>query len=133
VVVLVASSVVGVVVCNRSQMRTSKCTCLIFGVSIDLDPGYCGQKHIKGIFDGSKFKVICNIKLTISGWLPVLCSQFTDDNQLMMMMMMITVKITTVCVMSDTLCTVSQKNVLTLKRYSSKLYGSILTSFGINV
>jgi len=40
----VASGVVGVVVivvgvCNRSQMRTSKCTCLIFGVSIGLDPG----------------------------------------------------------------------------------------------
>jgi len=33
--------VVGVVVgvCNRSQMRTSKCTCLIFGVTIGLDPG----------------------------------------------------------------------------------------------
>ena len=31
--------VVVVVVCNRSQMRTSKCTCLIFGVSICLDPG----------------------------------------------------------------------------------------------
>ena len=30
---------VGVGVCIRSQMRTSKCTCLIFGVSIDLDPG----------------------------------------------------------------------------------------------
>ena len=26
-------------VCNRSQMRTSKCTCLIFGMSIVLDPG----------------------------------------------------------------------------------------------
>jgi len=25
---------------NRSQMRTSECTCLIFGVSIGLDPGY---------------------------------------------------------------------------------------------
>ena len=24
---------------NRSQMRTSKCTCLVFGVSIGLDPG----------------------------------------------------------------------------------------------
>ena len=40
----VASGVVGVVVvvgvCNRSQMRTSKCTCLIFGVSIGLDPGW---------------------------------------------------------------------------------------------
>jgi len=40
----VASGVVVIVVvvggvCNRSQMRTSKCTCLIFGVSIDLDPG----------------------------------------------------------------------------------------------
>ena len=42
----VVSGVVGVVivvvvvgVCNRSQMRTSKCTCLIFGVSIDLHPG----------------------------------------------------------------------------------------------
>jgi len=39
----VASGVVGVVVvvgvCNRCQMRTSKCTCLIFGVSIGLDPG----------------------------------------------------------------------------------------------
>jgi len=28
--------VVVVVVCNRSQMRTSKCTCLIFGVRIGL-------------------------------------------------------------------------------------------------
>jgi len=37
----VVSGVVVVVVgvCNRSQMRTSKCTCLIFGVSIGLDPG----------------------------------------------------------------------------------------------
>jgi len=33
--------VVVVVVCNRSQMKTSKCrpTCLIFGVSIGFDPG----------------------------------------------------------------------------------------------
>jgi len=47
----VASGVVVVVgVCNRSQMRTSKCTCLIFGVSIGLDPG---QKCTKGIFDRS--------------------------------------------------------------------------------
>ena len=42
--ILPASGVVGVVVvgvCNRSQMRTSrpKCTYLIFGVSIGLDPG----------------------------------------------------------------------------------------------
>jgi len=34
----VASGIV-VVVYNRSQVRTSKCTCLIFGVSIGLDPG----------------------------------------------------------------------------------------------
>jgi len=33
----VVSGVV-VYVCNRSQMRTSKYTCLIFGVSIGLDP-----------------------------------------------------------------------------------------------
>jgi len=33
-----ASGVVSVGVCNRS-MRTSKCTCLIFSVSIGLDPG----------------------------------------------------------------------------------------------
>jgi len=36
VVVVVVS---GGGVCNRSQMRTSKCTCLIFGVSIGLDSG----------------------------------------------------------------------------------------------
>ena len=43
-----APGVVGVIVgvCNRSQMR--KCACLIFGVSIDLDPGY---KRTKGNFD----------------------------------------------------------------------------------
>ena len=40
----VASVVVVVVVvsggvCNRSQMRTNKCTCLMFGVSIGLDHG----------------------------------------------------------------------------------------------
>ena len=39
----VASGIVSVVVvvgvCNCSQMRTSKCTCLIFGVSVGLDPG----------------------------------------------------------------------------------------------
>ena len=39
-----------VVVCNRSKMRTSKCTCLIFGVSIGLDPSW---KCTKGIFDRS--------------------------------------------------------------------------------
>ena len=31
--------VVVVGVCNHSQMRTSKCTCLIFGVNIGLDAG----------------------------------------------------------------------------------------------
>ena len=36
VVVVVVVVVVGV--CNHCQMRTSKCTCLIFGVSIGLDP-----------------------------------------------------------------------------------------------
>jgi len=35
----VASRVVGVGFCNHSQMRTSKCTCLISCVSIGLDPG----------------------------------------------------------------------------------------------
>ena len=67
----VASGVVGVVVVgvyNRSQMRNSKCTCLIFGVSIDLDPGY---KCTEGIFDRSKFKVTRDISPTISGWLLV--------------------------------------------------------------
>jgi len=65
----VASGVVVVVgVCNHSQIRTSKCTCLIFGVSIYLDPG---QKCTKGIFDRSKFKVTHDISPTISGWLLV--------------------------------------------------------------
>jgi len=58
---LLASGIVGVVVgvvgvCNRSQM--SKLTCLFFGVSIGLDPGY---KCTKGIFDRSKFKVTRDI------------------------------------------------------------------------
>jgi len=43
VVVVVVDVVVVVVggggVCNCSQMRTTRCTCLIFGVSIGLDPG----------------------------------------------------------------------------------------------
>ena len=43
-----------------------KCTCLIFGVSIGLDPGW---KCTKGIFDRSKFKVTRYISPTISGWL----------------------------------------------------------------
>ena len=37
--VVVVVVVVGGGVCNRSQMRTSKCTCLIFGVNIGLEPG----------------------------------------------------------------------------------------------
>jgi len=65
----VASGIVVVVgVCNRSQMRTSKFTCLIFGVSIGLDPGL---KCTVGIFDRSKFKVTRDISPTISGWLLV--------------------------------------------------------------
>ena len=51
VVIIVIVVVVVVGVCNRCQMRTSKCTCLIFGVSIGLD-----------------------ISPTISGWLLVLPS-----------------------------------------------------------
>jgi len=58
--------VVVVGVCNRSQMRTSKCTCLIFGVSIGLDPGW---KCTKEIFNRSEFKVTHDISPTISGWL----------------------------------------------------------------
>jgi len=49
--VVVVVVVVGV--CNCSQMRTSKCTWSIFGVSIGLDPGL---KCTKGIFDRSKFR-----------------------------------------------------------------------------
>ena len=70
----VASGVVGVVVvvvvgvCNRSEMRTSKCTCLIFGMSIGLDRGW---KRTKGILDRLKFKVTRDISPTISGWLLV--------------------------------------------------------------
>ena len=62
--VVVVVVVVGV--CNRSQMRTIKCTCLIFGMSIVLDPSRTG------IFDRSKFKVTCDISPTISEWLLVL-------------------------------------------------------------
>jgi len=36
-VVVIGIVVIGV--CNHSQMRTTKCTCLIFGVRIGLDPG----------------------------------------------------------------------------------------------
>jgi len=63
VVVVVVVVVVGV--CNRSQMRTSKCTCLIFGVSIGLDPN---EKRMKGIFYRSEFKVTRDISPTIYGW-----------------------------------------------------------------
>jgi len=61
---VVSGVVVGV--CNCSQM--SKYTCLIFGVSIGLDPGY---KRTEGIFDRSKFKVTRDISPTISGRLLV--------------------------------------------------------------
>ena len=61
---VVSSVVVVVVVCNRSQMRNSECTCLIFGVSIGLDLGY---KSAKGIFDRSKFKVTRDISPTLCG------------------------------------------------------------------
>jgi len=64
----VASGVVVVGVCNRSQMRTGKCTCLIFGVSVGLDHGW---KCTEGIFDRSKFKVTRDMSPTISGWLLV--------------------------------------------------------------
>ena len=37
--------VVVVGVCNRSQMRTSKCTCLLFGVNIGLDPARRAQEE----------------------------------------------------------------------------------------
>jgi len=50
VVVIIIIVVVSGGVCNCSQMRTSKCTCLTFGVSIGLDPG---KKYTKGIFDRS--------------------------------------------------------------------------------
>jgi len=59
--------VVVVGVCNRSQMRPSKCTCLIFGVSIGLE---WLETH-KMNFDRSEFKVTCDISPTISGWLLV--------------------------------------------------------------
>ena len=50
-VVVVVVVVVGV--CNRSQMRTSKCICLIFGVSIGLDLTRNAQKegHTRHIAD----------------------------------------------------------------------------------
>jgi len=69
--VVVVVVIVGVGVCNRSQMRTSKCTCLIFGVNIGLDPG---EKCTKGIFARSKFKVTRDISPTMSGWLLVIVS-----------------------------------------------------------
>jgi len=37
--IVVSGVIVVVGACNHSQRRTSKCTCLIFGVSIDLEPG----------------------------------------------------------------------------------------------
>ena len=55
-------------ICNRSQMRTSKCACLIFGVSIGLDPARNAQKEF---LKRSKFMVTHDILPTISGWLLV--------------------------------------------------------------
>jgi len=48
VVVVVVVVIVGADVCNRSQMRTSKCTCLIFGVSIGLDPRNAQKEFLIG-------------------------------------------------------------------------------------
>jgi len=81
---IVASGVVGVVVvvvvvgaCNCSQMRTSKFTCIIFGVSVGRAPSY---KCTNGIFDRLKFKVTRGILPTISGWLLVyFCYQFGEQ------------------------------------------------------
>jgi len=57
-VIVVVGFVVVVVVCNHSQMRTSKCTCLIFGLSVGLDPGY---KRTKGIFTRDSIYAIARI------------------------------------------------------------------------
>jgi len=72
----VVSGVVGVVVvvvgvCNRSQMRTSKCT-FNFWCKYRSRPILTPKiKRTKGIFDRSKFKVTRDISPTISGWLLV--------------------------------------------------------------
>jgi len=65
---VVSGIVIVVSICNRSQMRTRKCTHSFFGVSISLDTD---KKCTKGIFDRSKFKVTRDISPTISGWLLV--------------------------------------------------------------
>ena len=62
----VVSGVV-VVVCNRSQMRTSNCT-FNFWCEYRSWPWLQAQKRI---FDKSKFKVTRDISPTISGWLLV--------------------------------------------------------------
>ena len=57
----VASGVVDVVVgvCNRSQMRTSKCTCLIFGVSIGLTLARNSQKEfLIEVIIGKKMNIL---------------------------------------------------------------------------
>jgi len=66
----VASGVVVVVVgvCNRSQMRTSKFTCLIFGVSIGFDPARNAQKEF---LMGQSSRSHATYRRTISGWLLV--------------------------------------------------------------
>jgi len=64
----VVSGIVVVGVCNRSQMRTSKCTCLIFGVSIGKDPARNAQKEF---LIGQSSRSQATYRLTISGWLLV--------------------------------------------------------------
>jgi len=56
-----------------TQMRTSKCTCLIFGMSLYsiLYRSWPWLETRKRVFDRSKFKVTCDISPTISGWLLV--------------------------------------------------------------
>ena len=69
-----------VVRCGKVISKSNKKynTCLIFGVSIGLDPGYI---RTKGIFDRSKFKVTRDISPTISGWLLVIiCNKKSQSN-----------------------------------------------------
>jgi len=60
--------VVVVSVCNRSQMRASRFTCLIFWC--EYRPWPWLEMH-KRNFYRSKFKVTCDLSPTISGWLLV--------------------------------------------------------------
>ena len=67
IVVVVAVAVVVIVIiviivggiCNHSQMRTSKCTCLFFGVSIGLDHSRKAQKEfLIEIITGKKMNIL---------------------------------------------------------------------------